>query len=111
MPQAPAVEKSLLSMMSIDPTNIISRCISDGVNSDYFYIPAHRIIWENFRGRYDKGQTVDATSVAQELEDHGLLEAVGGNKGCEKLNHKNQQSPGVENLITDVDEIEAFFSQ
>lgn len=81
MPQAPGVEKSLLSMMTIDPTNIISRCISDGVNGDYFYIPSHRVIWENFRERYDKGQTVDATSVAQELEDHGKLEAVGGTTG------------------------------
>ena len=53
MPQAPGVEKSLLSMMSIDPTNIISQCIADGLNEEYFYIPAHRILWEIFRKSFD----------------------------------------------------------
>lgn len=81
MPQAPGVEKSLLSMMTIDPTNIISQCISDGMNEDYFYIPAHRLLWNIFRERYEKGIPVDPTSVAQELSDRRQLEAVGGHAG------------------------------
>ena len=81
MPQAPGVEQSLLSMMTIDPTNIISQCIADGINSEYFYIPAHRILWEIFRERYEKGIAIDTVSVAQELADSGKLEAVGGNAG------------------------------
>ena len=81
MPQAPGVEKSLLSMMTIDPTNIISQCIADGLNSEYFYIPAHRILWEIFRERYEKGIAIDTVSIAQELADSGKLEAVGGNAG------------------------------
>ena len=81
MPQAPGVEKSLLSMMTIDPTNIVSQCISEGMTSDYFYVPAHRILWDIFRTRYDKGLPIDATSVAQELTDHHQLEAVGGHAG------------------------------
>ncbi len=81
MPQAPGVEKSLLSMMTIDPTNIVSQCISEGMTGEYFYIPAHRILWDVFRARYDKGLPIDATSVAQELTDHHQLEAVGGQAG------------------------------
>lgn len=81
MPQAPSVEKSLLSMMTIDPTNIISRCISDGMTGDYFYVPAHRLLWEVFRQRYDKGLSVDVTSVAQQLDDQRTLDAVGGHVG------------------------------
>lgn len=81
MPQAPGVEKSLLSMMTIDPTNVISQCISDGINEDYFYIPAHRILWEIFRQRYEKGIAIDTVSVAQELADNKKLEAIGGNAG------------------------------
>ena len=81
MPQAPGVEKSLLSMMTIDPTNVISQCIADGLTSDYFYIPAHRILWEIFRERYEKGIAIDTVSVAQELSDTKKLEAVGGNAG------------------------------
>lgn len=81
MPQAPGVEKSLLSMMTIDPTNIVSQCITEGMTSEFFYIPAHRILWEIFRERYDKGLPIDATSVAQELTDKHQLEAVGGHAG------------------------------
>lgn len=81
MPQAPGVEKSLLSMMTIDPVNIVSQCISEGMTSEFFYVPAHRILWEIFRERYDKGLPLDATSVAQELTDHHRLEAVGGHAG------------------------------
>lgn len=81
MPQAPGVEKSLLSMMTIDPVNIVSQCVSEGMTSEYFYVPAHRILWEIFRERYDKGLPIDVTSVAQELTDHNRLEAVGGHAG------------------------------
>lgn len=81
MPQAPAVEKSLVSMMVVDPTNVISRCISEGICDDFFYLPAHRILWQVFRNRYESNKPIDITSVAQELEDRKQLEAVGGQAG------------------------------
>ena len=81
MPQAPNIEKSLLAMMTIDPTNIVSQCVSKGMTGDYFYIPAHRILWEIFRDRYDKGIPIDVTSVMQQLADKNQLEAVGGPSG------------------------------
>ncbi|MDO5450401.1 MAG: replicative DNA helicase [Akkermansia sp.] len=81
MPQAPAVEKSILSMMTVNPTDIVSRCITDGMTGEFFYIPAHRILWELFRERYDKGLPLDVTSVAQSLTDRNQLEAVGGHPG------------------------------
>ncbi len=81
MPQAPDTEKSLLSMMCIDPLNIVSQCISEGMNGDYFYVPSHRILWEIFRDRYEKGVPIDITSVAQELTDKNQLIAVGGHAG------------------------------
>ncbi|MBR6575905.1 MAG: replicative DNA helicase, partial [Akkermansia sp.] len=81
MPQAPQVEKSLLAMMTIDPSNIVSQCVSKGMTGDFFYIPAHRILWEIFRERYDKGIPIDVTSVMQQLADKKQLEAVGGASG------------------------------
>ena len=81
MPQAPTLEKSLICMMAMDPTNIISHCISEGINEEYFYIPAHRILWEIFRRRYERNEPVDIASIAQILTDEGKLEAVGGNSG------------------------------
>ena len=80
-PQAVSVEKSLLSMMAIEPLTIIARCISDGMNGDYFYVPAHRILWELLRECFDKGVTIDTTTIAQRLEDRKQLETVGGVQG------------------------------
>ncbi len=85
MPQAPGVEKSVLSMMCIDPTNIVGMCVSEGMTGDYFYVPAHRILWEIFRSRYEKGVMIDPTSVAQELTDRNQLEAVGGFAGLNDI--------------------------
>ncbi len=85
MPQAPGVEKSLLSMMCIDPTNVVGQCISDGMTGEYFYVPAHRLLWDIFRSRYEKGVPIDVTSVAQELTDRHELEAVGGFAGLNDI--------------------------
>ena len=76
MPQAPTLEKSLICMMALDPTNIISHCISDGINEEFFYIPAHRILWTIFRDRYERNLPIDIISVAQTLADEGKLEAA-----------------------------------
>ncbi len=85
MPQAPGVEKSVLSMMCIDPTNIVGMCVAEGMTGDYFYVPAHRILWEIFRLRYEKGVMIDPTSVAQELTDRKQLESVGGFAGLNDI--------------------------
>ena len=80
-PHAANAEKSLLAMMAIEPDSIIPDAIAAGVNADWFYIPAHRNIWNTFAERYQNGQSLDITSVMQHLADCGLLEAVGGASG------------------------------
>ena len=85
MPQAPDVEKSLLSMMCIDPVNVISQAIGDGLSNDYFYIPSHRILWEIFAARHEKNQPVDVTSVAPDPADGNLNEAVRGHAGAREV--------------------------
>lgn len=81
MPQAPRVEKSLLSMMTIDPAYAVGRCITRGMSEEFFYVPAHRILWNLFQERYNNNLPLDITSVAQELSDRNVLEAVGGHAG------------------------------
>ncbi len=81
MPSAPPLEKSLLCMMVLDPAYIINECISNGLTDEYFYIPAHRILWDIIRRRSEKNETIDLTAIAQILADEGNLEAVGGVPG------------------------------
>ena len=46
------------------------------MTGDFFYIPAHRILWEIFRERYDKGIPIDVTSVMQQLAQEGMTMLV-----------------------------------
>lgn len=81
MPQAPRIEKSMLSMMTIDPAGIVGRCVTRGMNEEFFYVPAHRLLWRIFLERYNANQPLDITSVAQTLTDRRELEAIGGYAG------------------------------
>ena len=85
VPQAPGIEKSILSMMVVDPINVVSRCIADGMNEDFFYIPAHRIIWEIIRNRYEKNESVDIASIDQAVSDAGKLDVVGNHNGLDDI--------------------------
>lgn len=81
IPQAPRIEKSILSMMSIDPAYAIGRSITRGMEEDYFYVPAHKLLWELFLERYNNNKPHDLVSIAQALEDNHQLDAVGGLSG------------------------------
>lgn len=81
VPQALDIEKSVLSVMSSDPATYIGRSITMGVSEDYFYLPAHRLLWNLFRDRYNSNQSVELMVVRQVLNDRKQLEAVGGDVG------------------------------
>ena len=48
------------------------------VQSDDFYKPAHRHIFEAIQSLYASGRGIDPLTVAEELDRAGLLDAVGG---------------------------------
>lgn len=81
VPQALDIEKSVLSVMATDPATYIGRSITMGVSEDYFYLPAHRLLWNLFRDRYNSNQSVELMVVRQVLSDRKQLEAVGGDVG------------------------------
>lgn len=85
VPQAIDAEKSVLASMANDPATFIGRCITMGVSEEYFYLPAHRIIWNLFRDRYNSNQPVDITSIRQILDDRNQLQAVGGDLGLTEI--------------------------
>ncbi|NDV19328.1 replicative DNA helicase [Pseudodesulfovibrio sp. JC047] len=50
----------------------------DLVNSDDFYSPAHRDIFKAFTELYDSHKPIDVVTVANQLEQDGTLDSVGG---------------------------------
>ncbi len=85
VPQALGPEKSILSLLTLDSATYISRCIGLGVSEDYFYLPAHQILWNIFSSRYSANLPTDIVSVAQALSDQNQLEAVGGHAGLTEI--------------------------
>lgn len=85
IPQALGPEKGVLALMAMDPASYIGQAITLGLSEDYFYLPAHKIIWNIFQSRYSKNEPIDIVSVAQVLTDNNQLEAVGGNSGLAEI--------------------------
>ncbi len=81
MPLNADAERAALSCMLLDPVTIIPKAIEQ-LNPGYFYIPAHRIIFEALLHLYKtrpEGK-LDLIVLNTELAKQGNLDAVGGPK-------------------------------
>lgn len=81
IPQAPGPEKSILALMVMNPTTYIAQAVTFGLTDDYFYIPAHKLLWRLFLSRYNNNQPLDIISITQALDDMQQLDSVGGSAG------------------------------
>ncbi len=69
-------EQSLLGAMLLSEHAVSASATI--VQSDDFYKPAHRHIFEAIQSLYASGRGVDPLTVAEELDRAGVLDAVGG---------------------------------
>lgn len=76
LPQNPEAEASLLGAILIDSDAIVK--IADNVASDDFYDERHQHIYTAIRSLYDKHSPIDVLTLANELRNQGLLDAIGG---------------------------------
>jgi hypothetical protein len=67
---------SVLSAMLLSPTAIAA--VSEHLTSSDFYRRTHGIIFDIARGLFERGEPVDAITVAAKLEEESQLELVGG---------------------------------
>ncbi len=63
--------------MLISPRDIIAECV-EKINEEYFYLPAHQIIYSALVELWNAGQGIDLITFTQVLRDRNTLEAVGG---------------------------------
>ena len=75
-PHSIEAEQSLLGAMLLSEHAVSA--VANIVAADDFYKPAHRHIFEAIQALYGVGQGVDPVTVADELANAGVLEAVGG---------------------------------
>src|SRR5207247_4956062 len=61
----------------ISPRDTIAECV-EKINEDYFYIPAHQIIYNVLVDLWNAGQAIDLITFTQVLRDRNLLDSIGG---------------------------------
>lgn len=77
LPQSMDAERGVLCSILLSPENILNHCIVN-INGEHFYHPAHRTIYNAMLELYKLARPVEIIALLQYLEDHQLLDQVGG---------------------------------
>src|SRR4026207_963805 len=75
-PHSVEAEQGVLGSMLISPRETIAECV-EKINEEYFYVPAHRTIYEVLVELWNAGQAIDLITFTQVLRDQNLLDRVG----------------------------------
>src|SRR6201993_5267880 len=76
-PHSVDAEQGVLGSMLISPRETIAECV-EKINEEYFYVPAHRTIYNVLVDLWNMGEAIDLITFTQVLRDRHLLDSVGG---------------------------------
>src|SRR5213080_2669573 len=76
-PHSVEAEQGVLGSMLISPRETIAECV-EKITEEYFYVPAHRTIYNALVDLWNAGQAIDLITFTQVLRDQHLLDSVGG---------------------------------
>ena len=76
-PHSVEAEQGVLGSMLISPRETIAECV-EKINEEYFYVPAHRTIYDVLVDLWNTRQGIDLITFTQVLRDRNLLDSVGG---------------------------------
>lgn len=77
-PYSEEAERGVLGSVLIESERIIELCSMKSVSADSFYVPAHRLLFEQLQAMYQSAQAVDLLTVGEALKKAGRLDQVGG---------------------------------
>jgi replicative DNA helicase len=76
-PHSAEAEQGVLGSMLISPRDAIAECV-EKITEEYFYVPAHQIIYRALVELWNSNQGIDLITFTQFLRDRNLLETIGG---------------------------------
>ena len=76
-PHSAEAEQGVLGSMLISPRDAIAESVSK-ITDEYFYVPAHQIIYNALVELWNANQAIDLITFTQHLRDRNLLDTVGG---------------------------------
>ncbi len=77
-PQAPDIERAVLGAMLLEQSAIGITIEMLSKEQEYFYKPAHSLIYRAITDLYDKNSPVDQLTLTERLKSHGQLDSAGG---------------------------------
>src|ERR1051325_4703623 len=77
LPHSVDAEQGVLGSMLISPREIIAECV-EKINEEYFYVPAHQLVYTTLVELWNAGQGIDLITFTQILRDRNMLETIGG---------------------------------
>lgn len=77
-PYSEEAERGVLGSALIESNRVIELCSMKALSSDSFYVPAHRLLFEQLMGMYQGARAIDLLTVGEELKKGGRLDQTGG---------------------------------
>ena len=98
-PYSEEAERGVLGSALIESNRVIELCSMKALSSDSFYVPAHRLLFEQLMGMYQGAHAIDLLTVGEELKKGGRLEQTGGYTFLEGLIDSTPTSAHAEYYI------------
>lgn len=77
-PCSEEAERGVLGSALIESTRVIELCLMRSISADSFYVPAHRLLFEQLLDMYQSARVIDLLTVGEALKTDARLEQVGG---------------------------------
>lgn len=77
-PYDDGAEASTLGAILLDSVSVMPMVIAKGIDSESFYVPSHRQIFEEMLVLHRKGVVVEAVTLCERLSASGKADAIGG---------------------------------
>jgi len=77
-PYSEEAERGVLGSALIESTRVIELCSIKSLSAESFYVPAHRLLFEQLMGMYQAGRAIDLLTVGEDLKKNGRLDQAGG---------------------------------
>jgi len=84
-PHSESAEKSLLGSLLTDYADVMESLRAVNVDTDSFYIPAHRLVMDAMLALEDDDKVVNIVSVIDRMGIDGTIDRVGGNMAINTL--------------------------
>lgn len=84
-PASEEAERGVLGAVLLDPDRVMDLCLDRHVHPDWFYIPAHRLIFESMLKLAAAQRPVDSLHVPEAMRDAGTFDQVGGMTAIERI--------------------------